>query len=499
MTGSRTSPAQTSTVTVPRPACPVLHRRHADGGPPAAGDRSRRRHRCPAPPRSARRPAQGVPGPPAPRPTRRPGDRRHGGPGDVDLFDDHVRAPPGAAVARSSPRSGRAGRPADPHHPRTVGPQPEGEGRSLRPVAHHVLAAPEHPDRALPARWPGPGPAATTGLRRFPPKAPPLASGDAGSPSGRHQLASGSRYAGSTQVVCSVSAQSPSGTATGWTSGTVLLRPAPSPRPPGPRPDSAAEPVSPLRAAPGTRPGRRSSAKPPPPRTTSGPELWEVGPSSWARHGPAAGRGPDRVARACPALARPESVAASRPRAAQAASTMDCHPVHRHRWASRADSTAGACDGPVPRARARPGAAGCPGCRTRTGWPRRSAKAPAQRVPSSGSSPSTVVTERPATRRTGVTQATRGGTVHPDGAAAALALGAAAVLDRTAPQLLAERVEERGPVHRHQTDDGGRPLRREGDGGRRGGVAQLKEEPQPQVRVALGFTMWNPAPCSPSL
>jgi hypothetical protein len=39
----------------------------------------------------------------------------------------------------------------------------------------------------------------------------------------------------------------------------------------------------------------------------------------------------------------------------------------------------------------------------------------------------------------------------------------------------------------------------EGDGGRRGGVDQLKEEPQPQVRVALGFTMWNPAPCSPSL
>jgi hypothetical protein len=39
----------------------------------------------------------------------------------------------------------------------------------------------------------------------------------------------------------------------------------------------------------------------------------------------------------------------------------------------------------------------------------------------------------------------------------------------------------------------------EGDGCRRGGVAQLNEEPQPQVRVAFGFTMWNPAPCSPSL
>ena len=29
--------------------------------------------------------------------------------------------------------------------------------------------------------------------------------------------------------------------------------------------------------------------------------------------------------------------------------------------------------------------------------------------------------------------------------------------------------------------------------------AQLKEEPQPQVRVALGLVMWKPSPCSPSL
>jgi hypothetical protein len=48
-------------------------------------------------------------------------------------------------------------------------------------------------------------------------------------------------------------------------------------------------------------------------------------------------------------------------------------------------------------------------------------------------------------------------------------------------------------------DRDGLPVEEEGDGGSRGGVDQLKEEPQPQVRVALGFTMWNPAPCSPSL
>ncbi len=28
---------------------------------------------------------------------------------------------------------------------------------------------------------------------------------------------------------------------------------------------------------------------------------------------------------------------------------------------------------------------------------------------------------------------------------------------------------------------------------------QLKEEPQPHVREALGFVTWNPAPCRPSL
>jgi len=43
------------------------------------------------------------------------------------------------------------------------------------------------------------------------------------------------------------------------------------------------------------------------------------------------------------------------------------------------------------------------------------------------------------------------------------------------------------------------PVECEGDGRSRVRFAQLKEEPQPQVRVALGFTMWNPAPCNPSL
>jgi hypothetical protein len=33
----------------------------------------------------------------------------------------------------------------------------------------------------------------------------------------------------------------------------------------------------------------------------------------------------------------------------------------------------------------------------------------------------------------------------------------------------------------------------------RGCSAQLKEDPHPQVRVAFGFEMWNPASWSPSV
>ena len=59
-------------------------------------------------------------------------------------------------------------------------------------------------------------------------------------------------------------------------------------------------------------------------------------------------------------------------------------------------------------------------------------------------------------------------------------------------------VEDEGDARR------GRASRRRGrcrSGDRVPGRAgdQLKEEPQPQVRVALGLVMWNPAPCSPSL
>ncbi len=54
------------------------------------------------------------------------------------------------------------------------------------------------------------------------------------------------------------------------------------------------------------------------------------------------------------------------------------------------------------------------------------------------------------------------GTIHPDRAAPALTLGTAPVLDRTAPQLLPERVKKRGPMA--VVDLHGGPVKEEGNG-----------------------------------
>ena len=124
-----------------------------------------------------------------------------------------------------------------------------------------------------------------------------------------------------------------------------------------------------------------------------------------------------------------------------------------------------------------------------------SVNASAHRSRSTGSIPSRVVTSRPATRRTGVTQATRAGAVDPHRAAPALALGAAPVLRGPLPQPVPQGLEERDAVVGHldrlavdAEPHQGRP------GRRRRRCRQLNEEPHPQVREALGFEMWNPAP-----
>ena len=146
--------------------------------------------------------------------------------------------------------------------------------------------------------------------------------------------------------------------------------------------------------------GAESSAKPAPPSTTSGPELWKAGPSIWARH---EARNGSRAGAGSPV---PGCSAVSRPRAAHAASTMDCQPVQRHRCASRADSTPWRVTGRLPCSRAARRSR-IPGVQKPHWLAPAAAKAPAHRALSSGSSPSTVVTDRPATRRIAVTQATR--------------------------------------------------------------------------------------------
>jgi hypothetical protein len=61
------------------------------------------------------------------------------------------------------------------------------------------------------------------------------------------------------------------------------------------------------------------------------------------------------------------------------------------------------------------------------------------------------------------------------------------------PQLVTQDIEERRSVVCH-LDVGA--VDTEPD---QGSATQLKEEPQPQVREALGLVTWNPAPWSPSL
>ncbi len=87
--------------------------------------------------------------------------------------------------------------------------------------------------------------------------------------------------------------------------------------------------------------------------------------------------------------------------------------------------------------------------------------------------------------------------VHPDSAASALPLWAAAILGRANTQDITKDVEQRSPVVGHHdglTVNDERERRPD----RRGELAQLKDDPQPQVRVAFGLEMWNPAPCKPS-
>ncbi len=124
-----------------------------------------------------------------------------------------------------------------------------------------------------------------------------------------------------------------------------------------------------------------------------------------------------------------------------AASTMLCQPVQRHRWANSAVRTESASDlaGFPDRAASR---IRIPGVQKPHWLAPASTNASTQRERSAGSRPSTVVTDRPCDPSgRGHTGHPRG-TVDPHGAAAALTLGAAAVLDRPAREAVAQDVEQ---------------------------------------------------------
>src|SRR4051794_4756328 len=155
---------------------------------------------------------------------------------------------------------------------------------------------------ARPARSASSRAATPTGDATFPPNAPPLASGDAGSPPGSHHDASGSRYAGSTHDVLS---RTPSLTgadgARGGTGSTVVRRPCTLPAIarasssdsatthdlPAASTALAVDPGGSGTATSASR-GAPSSAKPPSPNGTRGPTSCDAPPSSSARRAAAA-------------------------------------------------------------------------------------------------------------------------------------------------------------------------------------------------------------------
>ena len=270
-----------------------------------------------------------------------------------------------------------------------------------------------------------------TAEARLAPKSPALPAGEAGTSPGAHQLASGSRYAGSTQVVCSMRSKSPSGSATGCESATVELRPW---RTPDARARRAAS--SPRRRSP-TRPSRARRARPPArcrrrtergPRTTPGPATWAA-PALERR--PRRGGAPGRAARGSGAPHRAPS----------AASTMGWKPVQRQRCAASAVRTDALVDHrPAPQR-------GEPHDDARRAEPalgRRRSRRTRRRAPSRTSA------SRPVERRHVASRDPRDGrharhprlAVDEHRAAPALALGRAAVLHVVTAEVVAQRLEE---------------------------------------------------------
>ena len=186
--------------------------------------------------------------------------------------------------------------------------------------------------------------------------------------------------------------QAPGGTSSGGMGRSVLRRPSAAPAAcrasAGVSP--SAQPPSGAGTATRASEGAESSAKPPSPHATCGPATCDLPPSMAAlREAAARSRDP-------PGTCVPSSTA-------RAASRIVCQPVQRHRWA--ASALVGSAPGErrvwLSSLRMMPGV-------QNPHWLAPVAqKASAQTSLRAGSNPASVVTRRPATRRAGVTQATR--------------------------------------------------------------------------------------------
>ena len=118
-------------------------------------------------------------------------------------------------------------------------------------------------------------------------------------------------------------AHSPSGTGTGWPGATVEFLPwtLPAARRAAAGPSATTSSPSVPTAATADPAGAVSSANPAAPSTVRWSEVWNVGPSSCARHAASSG-------------SRPAAGGAGPPSTRSAASTTVCQPVHRQRWAA---------------------------------------------------------------------------------------------------------------------------------------------------------------------
>ena len=357
-----TSPAQTSTGRAS--ACPPAH---GDGGPPTAGHAHVGR---PVPvvrrPWRRRVPAAGRAGRPAPRP--RPAPRSSGPTGGPTMSTSSMTTQGATACtrSRSATEVGRPGvcdrsapRPSrrDAVRGRGVAAWARSAPRPRGSRARGRRAAARRPRALGPRRRPGCA-ACRRRHRRWP----------AGSPVRRRAGTSWRRARRTPAPPRSSAASAPTprrAAATGWTSGTVLLRPCTFAEPGGPPAGRR------RRGRGGTQLHQR----------TGGSGV--VGEAPAAQHDVGARALEGRSLRVGPAT----TPAAGRPAGGACVGCRGRRPVEPERDAAGLDdglppgaaAQVGqqgrldglAASGPVRRSRARPIGAGCPACRTRTGWPRR--------------------------------------------------------------------------------------------------------------------------------